>query len=209
MKLWLFILAALFGYLIGAWNPAIFLSKLLYRQDIRTVGSGNPGFTNFKRSFGGKFAWLVMVLDLGKAAVAIALFASLFLRHTGSYQLGAAYTGAFCMIGHAFPVFYGFKGGKGFLVLMSTVWFVDVRAGLVATAVLALLLFTTHYMSLSTMVAMALGVASLWLWGMDSLWVFGICAIEVLFMVWRHRENIRRLCKGEEHKFYFSKGKRS
>ena len=74
MKLSLFVLAALCGYVFAGLNPAIAISRAVYKTDIRECGSGNPGFTNFKRTFGGRLAWLVMVLDLSKAAVVTVLF---------------------------------------------------------------------------------------------------------------------------------------
>ena len=85
----LYIGAALCAYLTAGWNPAITLSRAVYKKDIRECGSGNPGFTNFKRSFGSRLAWVVFALDLGKAAIVVALFASLFERRFGMWQFGA------------------------------------------------------------------------------------------------------------------------
>jgi len=199
----LYILAAVCSYLVVGLNPAIIFSKAIYKKDIRTCGSGNPGFTNFKRTFGNKWAWWVFLLDLAKAAAMTALFAYLFKENGLSYQLGAAYTGLFCMLGHAFPIWYGFKGGKGFLVLMSVVWFISPVAGLIAVIVLVLFLLTTKYMSLSTMLAMLSGLVYLLIAGVDTpavLWLFGA---QVLFLIVRHKENIKRLVSGTEKKFSF------
>ena len=96
MKILLYILAAICGYVIAGMNPAIAISKAVYHKDIRECGSGNPGFTNFKRTFGNKWAWWVLVLDLSKAAVVVGLFAWLLSRQGVDFQLGAAYTGMFC-----------------------------------------------------------------------------------------------------------------
>ena len=204
MKILLFVLGALVPYLIAAVNPAIFLSKVIYHKDIRTLGSGNPGFTNFKRNFG-NLAWVVLAFDLFKGAVCALLFGALFYHLVGHEwgQLGAAYAGAFAMLGHAFPVWYRFKGGKGFLVLMSIIFCVDWRAGLVAFAVLCLFLFTLHYMSLATMIAVVCAPISLFIWKCDSPWVIVLLALSALFMIVRHKENIVRLFRGTEHKFYF------
>lgn len=206
MQILLYIAAALAAYLIAGANPAIELSKRIYHQDIRTCGSGNPGFTNFKRTFGSKWAWWVLALDLAKAAVTVAVFAWLFGMYMGAYQLGAAYTGLFAMLGHAYPIWYGFKGGKGFLVYMSVIWFVDWRAGLVALAIFVVLILTTKYMSLSTVAAMLSCPVTLIVTGAP-LAVILLCAGSVLFMAWRHRENFRRLAKGTESKFYLRKQK--
>ena len=127
MKVLVWILAAVVGYLVAGINPAIVFSKLIYHQDIRTLGSGNPGFTNFKRVFGNKYAWFVFALDLLKSALVCFLFGLWFNALFGWYQLGVAYTAVFSVIGHAYPIYYGFKGGKGFLVCLSVLYLLDWR----------------------------------------------------------------------------------
>ena len=108
MKILAFVLAAIVPYLLAGVNPAILLSKMIYRQDIRTQGSKNPGFTNFKRVYGWKFAWLVFLLDLCKGILAC-VFAGYLVRYAwGNFQLGAAYGALFAMLGHAYPVWYRF-----------------------------------------------------------------------------------------------------
>ena len=214
MKLWmLYVIAGITAYLIAGINPAIVLSKLIYHEDIRTCGkgSGNPGFTNFKRIYGMKTAWLVMALDIGKCCALLAVFGALFGRygadHELSYdlrQIGVAYTMLKAGIGHDFPVWYGFKGGKAFLVNAAAVWFIDWRAGLVSLIILCLLLFTTHYMSLATMIAILSCPAVLLIIGAEPVAIILSAAAAVL-MVIRHHENIGRLVKGTERKFYFKK----
>lgn len=198
----LYITAAAGAYLVAGINPSILISRLVYHKDIRECGSGNPGFTNFKRTFGNKWAWWVLLFDLSKAALVIAVFASLFGKYLGNFSLGAAYTGLFCMLGHAFPIWYQFKGGKGFLVYMSTIWLVDWRAGLTAITVLVVLLLLTRYMSLATMLASASSVVYLMLAHADA-WVVVLCAAQVLFMIYRHSENIKRLLTHTETRFRF------
>lgn len=202
MKTLIYILAAVSAYLIGGWNPAITFSKAVYKKDIRELGSGNPGFTNFKRCFGNKLAWVVLALDLSKAAVVSAVFASLFAREGYLYSWGAVYTGFFALLGHAFPLWYGFKGGKGFLVSLSTAWVADWRVGLIATLIMVILLLTTKYMSLSTVTAIVTAPLFFFLFGHETpvIVLYGVIALFVLF---RHRENFKRLFKGEERKFTF------
>lgn len=192
--------AAVAAYLVAGWNPAITFSKLIYKKDIRTCGSGNPGFTNFKRTFGNKWAWWVLVLDLSKAAAVDLIFASLFEKYLGCYQFGAAYTGIFAMLGHAFPIWYGLKGGKGFLVCLSTVWVIDWRVGLIATLLMVALVLTTKYMSLSTVIAMLTCPVFLIIFHAP-VSVVVLCAASVLFMTFRHKENFKRLLDGSEPKF--------
>jgi len=200
VKILLYILSALTAYLVAGWNPAITFSKAIYKKDIRECGSGNPGFTNFKRSFGNRWAWFVLLLDLFKAAVVVGISAMLFEQYFGMYQLGAAYTGLFALLGHAFPIWYGFKGGKGFLVSLSTVLVLDWRVGLIATLIMVVLLLTTKYMSLSTVTAMLLCPVFLLLFGTPIKAVLIITAI-VLFVAIRHKENFKRLIAGTESKF--------
>ena len=156
MKLLLWLAAAVVAYIVSSWNPAITLSKAIYHKDIRTCGSGNPGFTNFKRTFGNKWAWWVMLLDMCKSGVVVLLFAFLFRFFGYDFQIGAAFTGIFALIGHAYPVRYEWKGGKGFLVTLSVVAVVDWRVGLAAFVLMTILLLTTDYMSLSTVTALLL-----------------------------------------------------
>ena len=204
MNILLYISSALCAYLISGINPAIILSNKIYHKDIRTCGSGNPGFTNFKRSFGNKQAWWVLLFDLLKSAVVVAIFADIFEKNLGLYQLGAAYTGLFALLGHAFPIWYKFKGGKGFLAYMSVIWFIDWRAGLIAVCLMLILLLLTKYMSLSTVLAMLSCPVTLFFTG-ASVRVISLCAISVLFIAYRHKENFKRLANGTENKFSLSK----
>ncbi len=211
----LFLVAGITAYLLAGINPAIVLARLIYHQDIREQGSKNPGFTNFKRVYGMKWAWLVMVLDLGKCAFILAVFQALFTAYADYYALtydlriiGVTYTTLMASIGHDWPVWYGFKGGKAFLVNMAAVWFFDWRAGLVAFALLCLFLFTLHYMSLATMIAILGATVVLLVIGAEPLAIVFAFA-SALLMVWRHKENIKRLIHGNEKKFYFKSKKQA
>lgn len=200
MKLLLWLAAAIMGYIVASWNPAITLSKAIYHKDIRTCGSGNPGFTNFKRTFGNKWAWWVMVLDLCKAAIVVLLFAYLFQFFGVPFQIGAAYTGIFALIGHAYPVWYDWKGGKGFLVTLSVIAVVDWRVGLAAFGLMTVLLLTTDYMSLSTVTALLLSPIALIFLNAEPIAIV-IVAVMVIFVAVRHKENFKRLLAGTEKHF--------
>lgn len=199
-------IGAVATYLICSLNPAIIFSHILYNEDIRKKGSGNPGFTNFSRVYGLKWGMPVMLIDLLKAAVCVYLFGSLYsLISGGSFQFAAALCGVFAMAGHAYPIWYSFKGGKGFLVYMSIIWFVDWKAGLVGVCVLALFLFTTKYMSLASLSAVILTVIYLTAFKAASIPVIVLCFLQVFFVVIRHKTNILRLLKGTETKFKIKK----
>ena len=207
MEILLYIAAAITAYLVSGWNPAITFSKLIYKKDIRTCGSGNPGFTNFKRTFGNKWAWFVLALDMSKAAIVVVTYAILFNAYReGAFQFGAAYTAIFAVIGHAFPIWYGFKGGKGFLVSLSSAWVIDWRVGLIATVIMIVLLLITKFMSLSTVTAMLCCPVMLAVLG-TQLSVILIMTAIVLFMAIRHKENFKRLIKGTESRFELKKKK--
>lgn len=204
MNLILTIFASLAGYLVGSWNPAITLSKAIYHKDIRTCGSGNPGFTNFKRTFGNRYAWWVLVLDLTKGALVTLLFAILMEKYGNIWARGAAYTGLFVLLGHSYPVWYQFRGGKGYLVTLSVLWVMDPRVGLFSTVLMVVLLLTTKYMSLSTVASLVVSPILLWVLGTDIIAV-GLATVMVLFVALRHKENFKRLRNGTESKFQLRK----
>lgn len=200
MRLLLWLAAAVTAYVVASWNPAITLSKAIYHKDIRTCGSGNPGFTNFKRTFGNKWAWWVMILDMSKAGIVVLLFALLFRFFGIDFQLGAAFTGVFALIGHAYPVWYDWKGGKGFLVTLSVIAVVDWRVGLGAFALMTVLLLTTDYMSLSTVTSLLLSPFALILLKAEPIAIVMV-SVMVVFVAVRHKENFKRLLAGTEKHF--------
>ncbi|MBE6570658.1 MAG: glycerol-3-phosphate 1-O-acyltransferase PlsY [Ruminococcaceae bacterium] len=200
-------ISAIVGYLFGGINGAIILSKTVFGKDIREYGSKNPGFTNYKRVFGnGISTWCVMLIDIAKTLVPVLVFSKLFAYYNYSYALGASITGLFCMIGHAYPVWYKFKGGKTFMAFATTVWFVDLRMALIFLTVFLLVLFTIKYMSLSSMLAAASCPVSVLFLGYDHKAVPCVMMACAVLLIWRHKENIKRLVKRTESKFsLFSK----
>ncbi|MBQ7376976.1 MAG: glycerol-3-phosphate 1-O-acyltransferase PlsY [Clostridia bacterium] len=200
-KILLAIAIAVGSYLIGGLNGAIIFSKLLYKKDIREFGSGNPGFTNFKRVFGAT-GWLVLIFDMLKA-VAPVLGAALLATHFGyAFQLGAVFGGFFTMVGHSYPVWYKFKGGKSMTTCIITYFFVDWRMALICMGVFLILLLTVKIMSISSIIFALLGPCVLPFFGLGSLWTEWILILAALLLVFRHRQNIVRLTHGEEKKFY-------
>ena len=214
------------AYFVCGANPAIIISKLVYKKDIRTCGSGNAGFTNFKRNFGHKWAWWVLLFDLLKAGIVIGTFATLFSFYSGWYpevhfskeafRFAASLTGLFAVIGHSFPLYYKFKGGKGFLVSLSLIWFIDWRIALIVLGVFLVLLFTVNIMSLSSIASMLVfPIVIIVVNSVNGAWTgieiatVSLHTASILLMVWRHRENIARLLTGTEKKFYLfgKKGK--
>lgn len=200
--------SAVVSYLLGGLNGAIILSKLVYKQDIRDFGSNNPGFTNFKRTYGNGFVtWLVLIFDILKTALPVFLTALIMWQNFDKWQFGAQFSGMFCMIGHCFPVWYKFKGGKGFLAGFATIWFVDWRMTLIAMAVFFILLFTLKYMSVASCSAAAVCPIALALLGPASIGVELMAIACALLVILRHIPNFKKLANGTESKFSLSSKK--
>ena len=197
---------AVAAYLLGGVNAAIVISKLKYKQDIRTVGSGNPGFTNFKRVYGlNGWAIFVMLSDIIKAAIPVCLAMITFRNLYDMGQFGAAFTGLFAMLGHCFPVWYGFKGGKAFMAGFGTIWFVDWRMALIAMVLFIVLLLLIKYMSVASCISSVACPVILSIFGAESIVVLIISAASALLVVIRHKENFKKLAHGTESKFTFKK----
>lgn len=196
---WLPILiTAIVGYCLGNINGAICVSALL-KDDVRAHGSGNAGLTNFVRNYGWPYAALVVFLDVGKTLLACFIGRMVL----GSYGFGmeGAMIGAIAVsLGHDFPAFLGFRGGKGILCGVSVAFALDWRCGLVLLAVFGLFFLTTGYVSLgSVMGALAFAVYFVCVYWGNPLIIAGGVFLGVLAIV-MHRGNISRLLHGNERK---------
>ena len=200
MNVLICIAAAIVIYLLGGINPSIILSQKLYKTDIRFFGSHNPGFTNFLRNYGEK-AWIVFAVDIAKGLLLSGLTALLFRHLFGLPHTGAAYASFFAVVGHAFPVWYRFHGGKSVAVFAGALWFIDWRAGIAAAVVLFALLAIKRYMSLAVICAVTAFLIALAILGMESPWVLVLSFLSAALIILRHRENIQRLLSGTESRF--------
>ena len=197
--MWLFIaIVVVAGYLLGNLNGAVCASKAM-GDDVRTHGSGNAGLTNFIRSYGAGRAALVIVIDAGKAVVGCIL-GGLLLRNYFGWQAGAIVGGAAVMLGHVFPVFLGFRGGKGILSGFFIAVVVDYRVALLILAVFAVAYLTTGYVSLGSVLAsVTFAIAFVaFHWGDVVIMLCG--TLMAILAVAMHGANIRRLLRGEESK---------
>ena len=120
---WLILL--LLGYFLGCLNGSVMVSHFIIRDDVRQHGSGNAGLTNFYRTYGAKYALGVILFDMGKTVVACLLGGAMFNHLFGDWALGVLLGGLGCELGHMFPVFFGFKGGKGILSGGTLVWLLN------------------------------------------------------------------------------------
>ena len=195
------LLVMLLSYFFGCFNGSFMVSHFIIRDDVRKHGSGNAGLTNFYRTYGAKYALLVIACDMGKT-VAACLLGSFFFRCLGwDGTLGTLLAGIGCELGHIFPVFYGFRGGKGILSGGTLVLLLNWRVAAVAWALFLLLWLTTRYVSLASITATCSAPITVYfVYGHNWLYT-GLCLAVAALVVWCHRENIQRLLHGTEKKF--------
>lgn len=187
-------------YLIGSINPAIIFSKAIYHEDIRSYGSGNAGSTNILRTYGTKMAILIFSLDLAKSALAIGFGWFILTR-----SVGGAIAALFVVLGHMFPIFYKFKGGKGVACTAMCILMLSPITFVILLTLFILIAVFTRFISLGSILCAMLFPFLNYVFypaeGFITLSAFCIGAM-VVFM---HRENIKRLLAGKESKFSFKK----
>jgi len=194
---WSFIITALLAYLLGSIPFGLVLTRLGGYGDIRAIGSGNIGATNVLRTGNKGLALLTMLLDLGKGVAAVLV--------AGSFGPELAVTAAAgVVIGHLFPVWLGFKGGKGVATAGGVILAIAWPVGLVAVVVWLVLAFAFRYSSLAALAAAVAAPVAAWFLT-DPLRTVLIVGIAVL-IIFRHQQNIARLLRGEESKIKLSKG---
>ncbi|EAC4704854.1 glycerol-3-phosphate 1-O-acyltransferase PlsY [Listeria monocytogenes] len=189
------ILLSLLAYVIGSIPSGLWIGKIFYKKDIREFGSGNLGATNSFRVLGIKAGSIVTVMDILKGTVATLLPFFFQLNVDHHFWL---LTGAFAIIGHSFPLFAGFRGGKA---VATSAGVILAYAPLLFVAALVVFLVTlklSKYVSLSSMIgALAALIISLFMG--DWILIILVACI-ALFVIWRHRANITRIRNGEEPK---------
>lgn len=204
------ILCIVIPYLLGSVNFSLVISKIFYKDDIRKHGSGNAGMTNALRTYGKGTAIIVLLSDMLKAVVSVVL-GQLVLNTLG---LGGYMAGFFCILGHIFPIFFKFKGGKGVATTAAMVLTLDPLCFLILIVIFVIIVAATKYVSLGSIVCcmfypiltyrFALAGLSGWGVGFPVLFSFLTAAV-VIFM---HRENIKRLRNRTENKISFASKKK-
>ncbi|MBO5343795.1 MAG: glycerol-3-phosphate 1-O-acyltransferase PlsY [Ruminococcus sp.] len=211
------LIAAALGYLMGSLNFSIIVVKLLKGRDIRTVGSRNAGLTNTYRCFGPQCAALTLLGDLLKGIVAV-LLSQLF---AGMLKVGFApdnevkyigfIAGFFAILGHVFPLYYGFKGGKGVLVGVASFLPIEPRVFFTLLIIFIVIFAITKYVSVSSIMgALSAPVAIFFMslivdgvgFGRSLLYML-LCIPMTAMVVYMHRSNIERYMEGTESKFTF------
>ena len=194
------VVCAVIAYLLGSLNSAIIISRYKFKQDIRSFGSGNAGLTNMHRVYGKDGAVWTLLGDIAKQLVSVLIGSIMFGR------MGAYLAGAFCMIGHIFPVYYRFKGGKGVLTAATMILLIDPMIFAVLIVIFALVLVITRYVSLSSIIAALVYPAAIRVaYGMEHAFELFFALFVGILVIYMHRSNLYRIFNNQESKFSFRK----
>lgn len=188
------VVTILCAYLLGSLSFAIIVCRLTLGQDIRNYGSGNAGLTNAYRTMGGAKTALVLLGDLGKAAVALSIGGALLGPG------GKLLAGAFVILGHVYPVYFGFRGGKGVLVGAMTLLLFDWRIFLVAFGLFVLAVAVTRWISLGSILG-AFSVPFTMHYFYHNPIYTAVISVLAAAVIYLHRSNIKRILSGTENKF--------
>jgi len=194
MEFVFYVLLALGSYLLGCVSLSIMLSKKVYGTDVRGMGSGNAGATNMARVFGLNAGVLTLIADALKAAVAM------LVGHLLFGDMGVCVAGIASLIGHCYPVFYGFKGGKGVSVGVAVAFAIDWKVGLFIVVCFAIVAACTKKVSPSS-IAGALGIVVACVIFKASAPEMVLAVFGCILVIYRHKENIKRLIAGTEPNF--------
>ena len=211
------VLVIALSYFLGSINSAIIISRIVYRDDVRKHGSGNPGMTNMLRTFGKKAALLTLVGDMSKTVISILFAATLFGFHyyygISAHYYGFCYiAGLFSVLGHVFPIYYKFKGGKGVLCTATMVLILSPIPFLALFLLFVALVAWTKYVSLGSVSAAVLYPVALHanfsMIGCAEGGLISLSSIIIaILVVWCHRANLQRISNKTENKISFGKKK--
>lgn len=201
------IAVAVFAYLLGSINGAIITSKYFFKKDIRKFGSGNPGLTNFYRVFGKRGVLMVVAIDILKTVVPVLVGGWLLGRFDDARYFGCEIAGLFAMLGHAFPIYYKFQGGKTVMAAGTLLICLDWRVALVSWGIFILVVALTRYVSLGAVLCAIPYPFTVAIFGTGSAAEIIVAALSAALLIWRHKANIARLLKGQESKLSFSRNK--
>lgn len=182
------------AYLIGSLSSAIIVCKLMGLPDPRGEGSGNPGATNVLRFGGKKAAAITLIGDMIKGLIPV-----LIAKYMGISVVGIVFVGFAAFIGHLYPIFFQFKGGKGVATMLGVLFGFSWWVGLATVGTWLFMAKIVKISSLSALVATALAPAYVWYWFND-VTAISITALMTIILFWRHRSNIQDLLSGKEDK---------
>ena len=189
------------AYLIGSFPTALIISKRVFNIDIREYGSGNMGATNTFRILGSKYGTMVMVIDILKGVIASSLYE--FLPFYAGNELERTNfiigLGMAAVIGHIFPIFAGFKGGKGVATLFGMVLAIQPVVAISCVGVFLFVLYFTRWVSLSSILgALMLPICVLWIWNENEVLYRVFTLLVALLVIFTHQKNIGRILRGVE-----------
>ena len=182
------------AYLLGSLSFAIIVCKLTLGRDIRDYGSGNAGLTSAYRTMGGAKTLLVLLGDLAKAAAALAIGGALL------GQGGKLLAGAFVILGHVYPAYFGFRGGKGVLVGAMTLLLFDWRIFLIALGLFIVAVAVTRWVSLGSILGAISFPFTMYYFYRSPLYTV-VAVVLSGAVIYLHRSNIKRILAGKENKF--------
>ena len=201
---WCLVLCGLIGYALGCLNGAIVISRIFKHEDVREKGSGNAGLTNFIRNYGGATTFLVILMDVGKVILAGWIAGQICPEQK---DLAKMLAGVFAMVGHMFPVFFGFRGGKGILSGAAVCGMMDWRILVIGLSVFFAVFLLTRYVSLGSVLAAVAFAVCFVVFFPGQMWINCLGVVIAALAVYMHRGNILRLIHGEERKTYLRKNK--
>ena len=189
-----FIISFVVAYLLGSINSAILVGRVFKNIDIREHGSGNAGATNVLRTLGKTAALIVLVVDVLKGVISVIIGAYL-----GDFN-GSLVAGLGAVIGHNFPVYFSFKGGKGILTSAGVLFMIDWQVALIVMVIVIAIMAITRYVSLGSIIGSALYAMIILVFHWADIWyvTFAICLGGLA--IYRHKANITRLLNGTESK---------
>ena len=190
-----YVFSLLIGYLLGNFQTSYIIARSVKHIDIREHGSGNAGSTNALRVMGKKLGFLTFVGDLAKAIIAVVAAWMIF----DSQNMGLV-AGLGVVIGHNWPVILGFKGGKGIASTLGVMLAYDLRIGLVAWLITTIVIFTTKYVSVGSLLLITMFPIGIFLFYPGNLLALVISLVLMAFGFYRHSANIQRLLNGTENK---------
>ena len=193
-----FLLVIAIAYLIGSIPTGYLIVKGKTGQDIRTIGSGSTGATNVKRVLGKKWFFIVLLLDAFKGALPVVL-ASIFATRGVSYGVAPVLAAVAVIIGHSKSCFLGFKGGKSVASGVGTILALNWQVGLIIAAIWGIITYSTKYVSVGSIIALFLSPFIMYFFHSPIAYIV-YCALGALYIIYLHRENIKRLISGNENK---------
>jgi glycerol-3-phosphate acyltransferase PlsY len=199
------LLVYLASFIVGSLPFAIIIGKVFYGIDVRKHGSGNPGATNTLRTLGAKAGVAVLLLDIGKGALGVALVKWIPLYHTVAFKEQMVIAGACAILGHVFSPFLRFSGGKGMATTVGVMLALDPLLGLGIVGLFTLILFLSRYVSLASILSVA-AFSIIFLATHYSSLIICIFSVGIFLLILvKHRSNIGRLINGKENRFVFNK----